>query len=245
MKYLKRLQEMASEIETKEAYEGYYYKVSDIVTILVIGLLCALQSAHEIYQWSCSEIVRNILAKDFGIERMPCYAQFMNILGNIKADSLDGIFINWCKTLAENQIKDKTIAIDGKTIRATKNIKAFESPLHIVSAYIAEYGLTIGQAAVDGKTNEIPATRALIKMIQVQDALVVADALNCQKKTAQAVIDGGGDYLLAAKENQKDLYDDVKLFFETESASMERFEKSEKSHGRLETRTAWVSHDVS
>lgn len=73
---------------------------------------------------------------------------------------------------------------------------------------------------------------------------MVADALNCQKKTARAIIGGGGDYLLAAKENQKDLFNDIKLLFETESAGMERFQISEKSHGRLETRTACVSHDV-
>jgi predicted transposase YbfD/YdcC len=123
-------------------------------------------------------------------------------------------------------------------------MKAFESPLHIVSAYVSEYGLTIGQVAVDDKSNEIPAVQALIKTLHIQGALVVADALNCQKKTAQAVIDGGGDYLLAVKENQKDLYNDVALFFETESTNMEQYQKSEKSHGRLEKRTAWVTHDV-
>jgi predicted transposase YbfD/YdcC len=169
----------------------------------------------------------------------------MNILGNIKADSLDKIFMDWCKTLVENRLKDKTIAIDGKTIRSTDAMGGFESPLHIVSAQIAEYGLTIGQVAVDDKSNEIPAVQALIKMLSVEDALVVADALNCQKNTAQAIIDGHGDYLLAVKGNQPDLHNDIKLFFETESGHMEKHVKSEKGHGRMETRTAWVTHDVS
>lgn len=244
MDYLKRLQEMANEIETKEPYQGYFYKVSDVVTILVVGLLCSLRTAHEIYQWSCAEAVMKILTEYFGIKQFPCYAQFMNILGNIKADSLDSIFVNWCKMLVQNQLKDKTIAIDGKTVCTTGNMQAFESPLHIVSAYVAEYGLTIGQVAVDAKSNEIPAVQALIKTLHIQGALVVADALNCQKKTAQAVIDGGGDYLLAVKENQKDLYNDITLFFETESTDMEQYQKSEKGHGRFETRTVWVTHDV-
>ncbi len=244
MNYLKKLNEMASEIETQEAYSGYYYKVSDVVTILVVGLLCSLKSAHEIYQWSCSDAVRKVFSEYFGIKRIPCYAQFMNILGNIKADSLDKIFIEWCKMLVENRIKDKTIAIDGKTVRTTGNMKSYESPLHIVSAYVSEYGLTIGQIAVDDKSNEIPAVQELIKTLNVQGALVVTDALNCQKKTAQTIIDGGGDYLLAAKANQKDLYDDIKLLFDTESKNMERFQKTEKSHGRKETRTAYVTYDV-
>jgi hypothetical protein len=95
MNYLEKLQEMAAEVETQEAYAGYFYKVADIVTILVVGLLCALKSAHEIYQWACSDAVRNVFSAYFGIEQMPCYAQFMNILGNVKADSLDRIFIKW------------------------------------------------------------------------------------------------------------------------------------------------------
>lgn len=244
MNYLKKLQELSRGIETQKPYKGYFYKVSDIITILVVGLLCNLCSAHEIYQWACSKTVSTLLSEHFGINKIPCYAQFMNILGNIKADSLDKIFMEWCKFLVENQIKDKTIAIDGKTICATANMQNFENPLHIVSAYISEYGLTIGQVAVSDKSNEIPATQQLIKMINVQGALVVADALNCQKETAKVIIENGGDYLLAVKENQKDIYRDIKLLFETESDKFETFNKSEKSHGRIETRTAWVCQDI-
>jgi predicted transposase YbfD/YdcC len=238
MNYIKKLQEMASEIETREPYDGYFYKVADIVTIIVVGLLCSLRNAHEIYQWSCSENAESVFRESFGIRKMPCYAQFMNILGNIKADSLDKIFMDWCRSLVENRIKDKTIAIDGKTVRSTDAMGAYENPLHIVSAQIAEYGLTIGQVAVDDKSNEIPAVQALIKMLCVQGAMVVADALNCQKKTAQAIIDGEGDYLLAVKGNQPDLHSDIKLFFETESDELEKFEKPEKGHRRIKTRTA-------
>jgi predicted transposase YbfD/YdcC len=244
MNYIKKLNEMAKDIETKEAYSGYYYKVSDVVTILVIGLLCSLKNAHEIYQWSCSKTVKPMLLEFFGIERLPCYAQFMNILSNVRADSLDRIFMDWCKILVENRLQDKTIAIDGKTVRATGNMKAFESPLHIVSAHVSELGMTIGQVTVNDKSNEIPATQALIALLNVKGTLVVADALNCQKKTAQAIIDGGGDYLLAAKENHKDLFHDIKLLFDTEKTEMQRFQRVEKSHGRQEIRTAIITHDV-
>lgn len=244
MNYLRKLQEMSMEIETKEPYTGYYYSVADVITILVIGLLSNLQTPHEIHQWACSEPVRLMLREDFGMEKVSCYAQFMNILGNIKADSLDRIFISWCKMLVENQLKDKTIAIDGKTIRSTGNMNVYDHPLHIVSAYVSEYGLTLGQVAVDSKSNEIPATQTLIKMLNIEGAMVVADALNCQKKTARAIVDGGGDYLLAVKENQKDLYNDERLLFETESVDMEWFQTKEKSHGRIEIRTAWVTQDI-
>jgi trans-aconitate methyltransferase len=92
MDYLKKLQEMAEEIETKKPYNGYFYSVANVVTILVVGLLCNLRSSQAICQWASSENVRPVLREYFGMTKIPCYAQFMNILGNIKADSLDKIF---------------------------------------------------------------------------------------------------------------------------------------------------------
>ena len=244
MDYLKKLQSMAEEIETKESYAGYFYSVSDVVTILVIGLLCGLKNSHEIYQWSQSKAVRAMLMDYIGMKRFPCYAQFMNILGNVKADSLDALFMSWCRMLVAGSLKDKTIAIDGKTVRSTCKMQTFESPLHIVSAYVSEYGLTIGQVAVYDKSNEIPAVQELIKLLDIEGALVVADSLNCQKKTSKAVVEAGGDYLLTVKENQKDLHDDIKLYFDTENAGLEKYCACEKGHGRIETRTAIVTHDI-
>ena len=244
MNYFESLMKMSEEIETKEPYSGYFYSVAGVVTIIVMGLLCEQRTAQAICQWASSENVRQVLRDSFGIMKIPCYAQFMNILGNIKADSLDKIFIEWCKIITAGRIEGKTIAIDGKTVRSTDGMDAFENPLHIVSAQIAEYGLTIGQVAVDDKSNEIPAVQSLIRMLCIEGALVVADALNCQKKTAQAIIEGHGDYLLSAKGNQPDLHSDIKLFFETESGGLEKFVKSEKGHGRVETRTAWVTHET-
>ena len=111
MNYLEKLRKMAEEIETKEAYSGYFYSVAEVVTIIVIGLLCELRTAQAICQWASSESVRQVLRDSFGIAKIPCYAQFMNILGNIKADSLDKIFIEWCKTISAGRIEGKTIAI--------------------------------------------------------------------------------------------------------------------------------------
>lgn len=244
MNYFDKLMELAEEVETKEAYNGYFYKVEDIITIIVIGLLCNLKNASEIYQWSKSENIQKILTEHFRMEKFCCYAQFMNILGNVKADSLDKIFIEWCNYIVNNQTKDKTIAIDGKTICSTVNMSCYENPLHIVSAYISEYGLTIGQVAVESKSNEIPATQRLLQLINIEGAVVVADALNCQRETVKIIIENKGDYLLAVKRNQKDLYDNIKFYFETQKGSMVPYSITEKGHGRIETRTAFVCHEI-
>ena len=111
MNYFENVMKMAEEIETKEPYNGYFYSVAEVVTIIVMGLLCEQRTAQAICQWASSENVSEILRDSFGIKKVPCYAQFMNILGNIKADSLDKIFLEWCKTISAGRIEGKTIAI--------------------------------------------------------------------------------------------------------------------------------------
>ena len=92
----------------------------------------------------------------------------------------------------------------GKRYDPLKNEK-YNSPLHIVSAQIGELGIAFGQQTVDGKSNEIPAVRALIDLLKIEGCIVVADALNCQKETAKAIVDGKADYLLSVKDNQETL----------------------------------------
>ena len=88
--------------------------------------------------------------------------------------------INFCVKVLKKKKKSLTIAIDGKEIRSTGKMKRYDSPLHIVSAQIGELGLTLAQATVQSKSNEIPAVQELIKTLEIEGCMVVADALNCQ-----------------------------------------------------------------
>ena len=85
-----------------------------------------------------------------------------------------------------------TIAFDGKPICSTGKMSNYDKPLHILSAYLCESGLTIGQKTVDEKSNEIPAMRELIKLMDIRGSMVVADALHCQTETAAVIIENGG-----------------------------------------------------
>jgi len=139
-----------------------------------------------------------------------------------------------------------TISFDGKTVCSTAKMAGYENPLHIVSAQISELGLTFGQEAVDGKSNEIPATQRLIKMLRLKNCVVVADALNCQKDTAEAVISQGADYLLSVKDNQPNLKTDIEDYVQDEQLrkTMETVTVREKSRERIEKRTAFVTNDI-
>ena len=233
------------------SYRGYWYRLSEIIEILLLGLLCQLQTMKQIHDWANSEIAREMLREKFQIRIIPCYSHFTNLVGMIDSDELNKIFMEFFQKLV-GELKGKTVSVDGKTICSTANMKHFRSPLHIASAFVVQNGITIGQLAADAKSNEIPAVQELLKLLNIEGATIVADAMNCQKKTVDLIIEGGADYVLAVKKNQHNLYDDIsemvdfKRFnkVEEQESPLEKCTKTEKGHGRIDKRTAYVTHDV-
>lgn len=191
------------EVDTTEEYNGYWYQVKDIIAISVLGCLCGLRNMIMIHDWAKSEPMREFFLKELKIRKIPCYSQFTNILGIIDPKSFNTAFTEWVSEGLNASVDGNTIAIDGKTVRSTDKMSQYDHPLHIVSAYISELGMTFGQISVESKSNEIPAVQELIKLLHISGAIVVADALNCQKKTAEAIVQGGADYILSVKGNQE------------------------------------------
>jgi len=238
-------------IKTTAEYEGYYYKVSDVIKIMIMGLLCRLQTMKDIQAWAVSKSVSAMLATRFRIKKIPCYSHFTNIVGLIDSEELNKIFMEFFRKLVETVV-GKTIAIDGKTVCSTANMDKYKSPLHIASAFVVENGITIGQLAAEGKGKEIPCVQELIRLLDVSGATIVTDALHCQKKTAKEILAAGADYVFSVKKNQKELYNDVSEMidfkltdkYELLNSPLEKVTKSEKSHGRIDKRTAFVTHEV-
>lgn len=244
------IEEMAKTAKTVE-YQGYYYKLSHIVEILILGLMCRMQTLRDMHYWATSKQVSKMLEDRFGIKKIPCYSHFANLVGLIDSEELNKIFMEFFCKLVQT-VTGKTISFDGKTVCSTANMGKYSSPLHIASAFVVENGITIGQLAVDAKSNEIPAVQELIRLLNIEGATVVADALNCQKNTAKEVLKAGADYVLAVKKNQRNLYDDITEMIdfkkldkiEKREAPLEKCSKVEKGHGRIEKRTAYVTQDV-
>jgi predicted transposase YbfD/YdcC len=243
--------EEMGKIKTREEYEGYYYKVSDVIKIMILGLLCCQKTMSEIHGWATSKRISKLLAEKFGIKRISCYSHFTNLVGLIDSEELNKIFMEFFSKLVETVV-GKTIAIDGKTVCSTANMGKYKSPLHIASAFVVENGITIGQLAAKGKGKEIPCVQELIRLLELEGATVVTDALYCQKKTAKEILGAGADYVFSVKKNQKQLYNDVSEMidfkqtdrYELFNAPLEKVTKSEKSHGRTDKRTAYVTHEV-
>ena len=148
--------------------------------------------------------------------------------------------------LPENKEK-LTLSLGGKTIRFTGKMDNCESPLHIVSAQVAEPGITCAWQAAAGKSNEIPAVRELLGHLEPGGCLVVADALNCQKAMVQAILSGKRDYLLCAKDNQENLKKETEEYVQDETLrkSVDRKSETEKNRERIEKQTAFVTSQTS
>ena len=247
-KYMKRngITEYFEEVEITKEYDGYYYSVSEAITIVILGSICGLKNISQIQQWAQNERISEFLKEQFAIERVPCYYWLLCLMKLIKTESLNRCFMDWAYSRMPEKAERLTISFDGKTVRSTSQMESYESPLHIISAHLSELGITLAQRSVDGKSNEIPAVQALLKEMNIKGTIIVADALNCQKETAEIIIDGEADYLLSVKDNHPNLKSDIEDYIQDNylQSAMETAVTKEKNRGRIETRTAFVTTDI-
>ncbi len=239
--------EYFEKVETQEEYNGYFCRIPEVITIVILGNMCGLRNISQIHQWAASDRVSRFLKEKFAITHVPCYYWILCMLKMIKTETLNQCFIDWVSTFLPKKARDLTISLDGKTICSTNRISKMESPLHIISAQISELGLTLAQNSTDEKSNEIPAVQELLKMLHIEGQMVTADALNCQKETARIIIKQKADYLLCAKDNQPLLKKDIEDYIQDEELrkKMDMLSKTEKNYGRVEKRTAYVTSDIS
>jgi len=239
---LSELQKCMFEVEEASDFKGYWFRISDILSIIVCGMLCGLENVSEIYDWAKAAPVRTFLHEQLSIEGMPSRAQFYNIFGRVNAEQFGKSFIKWMQYVFQGGVAGKTVAIDGKTVRSTDKLTPDGSALHIASAIVSELGLVIGSCECGTKMGEITAFRELIALLDVAGAVVVADALHCNRNSAKAVVDAGADYLLCVKDNQRNLLEAIEFYVHEEK--LEEAVTQEKNGGRIEKRTAYVSRDI-
>ena len=238
--------EYFEKVELYEEYDGYFCSVPDVITIAILGSICGLRNVHQIHQWATNDRVSEFLKEKFGIGHVPCYYWILSLLKYIKPESLNRCFADWVYSFMPEKSRDMTISLDGKTVCSTLKMDKIESPLHIISAQICELGLTLAQRCTDDKSNEIPAVQELLKELKIKGQIVVADALNCQKETAEIIIKQKANYLLCVKDNHPNLKKDIEDYVQDSSlrSVMHTFTKAEKNRGRIETRTAFVTTDI-
>jgi len=242
MGIFEELQDKMKGLEDSKIHDGYWYRISDALLIMICGLLCRQQKIDDIHDWAKSTPTRKFLLEQFGIERIFSRAQFYNLLAVVDAKKFKMVFTQWMQNVLCGGMEGKTISIDGKTVCGTDKLTKDGSVLHIASAIVSDLKLVIGSQECTTKTGEINAFRELIALLDVTGAVVVADALHCNPKSAKAVVEAKADYLFVVKDNQETLKEDIEFLFKNET--MPSYQTVEKNGGRIETRTAYVCNEI-
>ena len=216
--------------------------------------------AHELFDVVVVALCATIAGADswldverFGNDRLPWLRTFLKLENGVPShDTFGRVFarldpaglVNCIQVWLEQIGREigQHIAIDGKTLRGSSDKAAGRNPLHLVSAWASEARLTLGQVAVDSKSNEITAIPLLLELLDLKGATVTIDAMGCQKEIAAKIVAGEGDYLLALKDNHPKLHEAVAQEFldaldaDSPPAGMRKHTTVEINRGRRERR---------
>lgn len=225
-----------------------------LIDVLVIGICATLTVGEnftdmEAFGKAKEDWLRTFLELPNGI---PSHDTFNRVFSAIDPDAFLACFVRWTRGVC-TALEGEIVAIDGKSLRRAHN-DGDRLP-HIVSAWAAENGLTLGQVKVDDKSNEITAIPELLRALELKGCIVTIDAMGTQKAIAGQIVAAGADYALALKGNHETARDEFKAFFDDavpEGANrntprpqgMDFHESTDKAHGRVEIRRYWHTEDI-
>ena len=229
------------------------HKFTDILVLAFCGVMCGSQGWVDVEMFGKSKLewFKTFLELPAGI---PSHDTFGRVFAEINPDAFEKCFVAWMSSVVSLG-EGKLIAVDGKSIRQSFERGWDRSGVtHLVSAFVAANRLVFSQVAVKDKENEITAIPRLLELLDLKGSVVSIDAIGCQRKISQQIVDSGGDYLLAVKDNQPTLHTQVtrlldELILESKSTPDKALAHGyartvDANHGRIETRRLWVTDQV-
>jgi len=242
-----------------EEVVGYFDELEDprsainqkhpFVSVVVIALMAVLAGASgptTIAQWAKYKeaFLLRVLDLPNGVPRKDVFRRVLSLLN---PTAFQTCFAAWLKALREQaaeatEIEQPVLAVDGKTARRSHDRRKALGALHSVSVWASEFGLSLGQVACDDKSNEITAIPELLKLVDIQGAIITIDAMGTQKAIAAQIIEQKADYVLALKGNQEKLHDAVIEYIDQQlendfaGIDVRQHTTTETAHGRDETR---------
>ena len=218
----------------------------EILIIAILAVICGADgwSDVELFGKNKKAWLKTFLKLPKGI---PSHDTFGRVFAKIKPEEFQKRFMDWVQAV-EQLTAGQVIAVDGKKLRRSHDRTAGKAAIYMVSAWATENQLVLGQTTVTEKSNEITAIPELLRLLDLSGCVVTIDAIGTQTEISETIIEGGGDYLLAVKENQGHLFEDVQYLFEVleavrgmKSTQYQSARSVNKGHGRLETRECWVT----
>lgn len=221
------------------------YSSTSIVFMSLVGVLCGAKgwTSIELVCKSKEGLLKSYLGEDFsGVPSHDCIRYFFRLLNPKQLESTFRDFMASVKRPAQ-----AVIAVDGKTERAASGVgksTGSESKLHIISAFVTEIGISLGQVAVGEKKNEIVEIPVLLKELEIKGDIITIDAMGCQKKIAETIIEKKADYIFQVKENQSNLLTSLKEGCEKQigkrTSCYEFASKTSQGHSRIEKRSCFM-----
>jgi predicted transposase YbfD/YdcC len=220
----------------------------DVAVIAVCGILCGCDGPTAIHRWAKHRAswLAGHLALPNGIPSRDCIRRLLMAL---KPEAFQRCFQAWITDAmtSDGEATGRLVAIDGKTCRRSHDAAKHLGALHIVSAWATEEGIALGQVATDAKSNEITAIPLLLEQIELAGALITIDAMGCQKEIVGPIVTGGGDCVIAVKDNQPKLLAAIQASFldhlerDLEDLRYRDHETREGGHGRIDERAYYLA----
>jgi predicted transposase YbfD/YdcC len=223
------------------------YPLDEVLLLSLLAVLAGAETFTDIARFGDKKLALLRRFRPFR-DGTPPHDRIGDIFAALDAEHFQRCFVAWVASVTG--IPSGVIAIDGKTVRRSGDKRAGKAPIHMVSAFAARQRLVLGQVKVAEKSNEISAIPKILTMLAIEGAIVTIDAIGCQRDIAQKILDKKADYVLALKGNQGSLRKDVELFAVEQKAKDFSDTKISQDttiggdHGRIETRTTTVIHDV-
>lgn len=218
------------------------HRLSDLVAIALCAAICGADSWADVERFGNEKIewFGTFLRLEHGI---PSHDTFGRVFSLLDTGEFYTCLASWIAGL-QLDLKGKTVAIDGKTLRKSFDEASGKGALHVVNAWVSDLRLSLGQLATDQKSNEITAVPRLLEMLAIEGAVVTLDAMHCQKETAEKIRAAGADYVLQVKANQPMLHEQLQQLFldygEQDYRGVRRHATVENGHGRHERREYYV-----
>jgi predicted transposase YbfD/YdcC len=224
------------------------HRLADIAVIAVCGIICGCDGPTAIHRWAKHRApwLAQHLALPNGIPSRDCIRRLLIAL---KPEAFQRCFQAWIADVISDDSDDprRLVAIDGKTCRGSHDRAKDLGALHIVSASASEQGIALGQVAADAKSNEITAIPQLLEQIDLGGTLITIDAMGCQRDIVERIVTGGGDCVIAVKDNQPKLFTAIQEFFldhlerDMEDLRYRYHEALDDGHGRIDERSYYLT----
>src|SRR5258706_5568730 len=243
---LRDLESIFAQVEDPRMDRTKLHRLRDIIILAMCGVICGAEGWVEIEEFGKAKQAwfTELLQLPNGI---PSHDTFGRVFALMDPKQFEASFLHWVQGIST--AVPGVIAIDGKTLRRSHDHAAGKKALHLVSAWAVENRLVLAQVATEEKSNEITAIPVLLRQLALAGCMVTIDAMGTQTKIAEQIIEQEGEYALALKDNQGDLYEEVQATFalaEQEAFANVQAESHrcvEKGHGRLEIREYWAISD--